>query len=1145
MSLRFIYGRAGSGKSYYCLHDIQTKLSTNHDSPLILLVPEQFTLQAERNLVNTIQTSERLYRAEVLSFRRLAYRVFNEVGGITRQHIHPAGRCMLLYRIMNELKDDLKVFNKAANQQGFVNTLSTSISEFKRYQITPDSLHEMAENTEQNELLKHKLEDISLIYNRFDSLLHETHIDADDDLTLMAKKLKKSQLINDAEIWIDGFSGFTPQEYGVIEQLLIKAHRVNITLCTDYLIDEYQVDTTEVFSPTKKSVKKLMAIAKENSIELDKPIPCKHTSKHRFENSPSLHHLEQYLYTYPHKTYVDETKDIILYTAVNTYTEVENVARDIVRLCREEGLRYKDIAVITRNLQGYEKLIMAVFAEYGIPYFIDRKKEIASHPLISMVLSALEIFKYNWSYESVFRYLKSGLTNIESVDINIIENYVLAAGIRGNKWTKGERWTYRLNVGVGEESLYEQQIVDQVNDIRTRVVIPLINFRSKTKGRTKISEICTALYDFLCDIHVPERIENRIEKFKALGELNLANEYGQIWNILMGVIDQIVEVMGDEKITINRFTEILSVGIQEYQIGLIPPALDQVMIGSVERSKSHEVRALCILGVNDGVFPAVPTEEGILSDKERAILHKKGLELAPDTKTKAFEEQYLIYTTLCNVSDYLRLSYPIADLEGKAMRPSSIITRLKKIFPKLQEQSNIIIEDESDLSNLEQVSVPSPTFNALVSVIRRQAEGTTINPLWHDVYHWYTQRDEWKEKCHIALSGLQYTNHVKHIPTEKIKKLYGSPTYTSVSRMEQYASCPFSYYIKYGLKAKERKIFTLSAPDLGTFMHNILEQFAKRMGTEAIDWETVSREWCEKVIAEIIDEWLAKMKDSIFNSSKRYQYLANRLKRTMTRAVWLIVLHIRQSSFAPLGYEMGFEEKGDYPPITLKLPSGEEIKLVGRIDRVDTMETEEGTYLRIIDYKSGNKAFKLSDVYYGLQIQLITYLDALWENDAQKLRKPILPGGILYFRIDDPIVKGSVGTEEEDIEKEIMKQLKMKGLLLADVKLIREMDRELEGDSLIIPARINKGEVLGSTSSVATDKQFKILQQHVKKLLMKLGEEMLQGNVSISPYKQKKFTSCTYCNYSAICQFDPRLKDNNYRNLQELKDDEVWNRMEK
>ncbi len=1145
MSLRFIYGRAGSGKSYYCLNDIKSKLNINHETPLILLVPEQFTLQAERNLIKTLNKSG-LHRAEVLSFRRLAYRVFNEVGGITRQHIHPAGRCMLLYRIMNELKDDLKVFAKAANQQGFVNTLSTSISELKRYQITPESLRNMAENTEENELLKHKLEDISVIYEKFETLLHRTYIDADDDLTLLAQKLEKSQQFNQAEIWIDEFAGFTPQEYGVIEQLLRKVYRVNIAFCTDYLIDEYQLDATEVFSPTKRAVKKLMDIANANNIVIDKPVPCKHTAYHRFQNSNSLHHLEQYFYAYPHKKYIEKTKDVSLYTAVNTYTEVESAARDIIRLCRDEGLRYKDITVITRNLPGYEKLIMAVFSEYGIPYFIDRKKEIASHPLVSMVLSALEIFTHHWSYESVFRYLKSGLTNIESSDINMIENYVLAAGIRGSRWTKGERWTYRLNAGFGatEPSIYEQQMIDKVNNIRERIATPLIDFRAKTKGRTEIKEICTALYEFLCAIEVPERIENRIDTFQASGELNLANEYGQIWNILMGVIDQIVEVMGEEKITIDRFKELLSIGIQEYQIGLIPPALDQVMVGSVERSKSHEVRALYILGVNDGVFPAAPTDEGVLSDKDREILHEKGLDLAPDTKTKAFEEQYLIYTTLCNVSEYLRISYPIADLEGRAMRPSSIIARLKKLFPNIKEQSNISIDD-TDATNLEQVTVPTPTFNALISVIRRQEEGEPIHPLWHNVYHWYIQSKEWKDKCEGALSGLQYSNHVKLIPTEKIKKLYGSPAYTSVSRLEQYATCPFSYYIKYGLKAKERKMFKLSAPDLGTFMHHVLEQFSKRMGTEEMDWNEVEREWCEKEISKIIDEWLEKMADSIFNSSKRYQYLATRLKRTMTRAIWLIVQHIRRSSFIPLGYEMGFEEKGDFPPITLKLPSGEEIKLVGRIDRVDTMETEAGTYLRIIDYKSGNKAFKLSDAYYGLQIQLITYLDALWDNDVKKLRKPILPGGILYFKIDDPIIKGSFETKEEEIEKEIMKQLKMKGLLLADVKLIREMDNNLEGDSLIIPARINKGEKLGSSSSVATDRQFEILRKHVKKVLIQLGEEMLRGNVSISPYKKKAFTSCTYCDYAAICQFDSSLKDNNYRILHDIKDEEVWNRMDK
>ena len=1144
MSLRLIYGRAGSGKSHFCLDAIKSKLDDKTEGPLILLVPEQFTLQAERNLIKRIGKAGSI-RAEVLSFKRMAYRVFNEVGGITRRHIHPAGKCMLLYRIMDEMKDRLKVFSKAAKQQGFVNNLCTTVSELKRYCITPELLKEAGQGVGDEGLLRDKLEDIGMIFDKFERVLHERYIDADDDLTLLAEKLERSRQFDGAEIWIDAFSGFTPQEYRVIEVLLYKVRRVNICLCTDCLVDAHHIDGTEVFSPVKGAVHKLLTMSKEKDVPVEKPVPLTEQPFYRFKDSEEMSHMEHNFFAFPYRTYPKKTKDVTIFSAVNIYTEVDNTARDIVRLCRDMGLRYKDIAVVTRNLASYEKLIRVVLSEYGIPYFIDQKKDIAGHPLILLVLSGIEVFIRHWSYESVFRYLKTGLTDIETEEIDIIENYVLAAGIRGSRWTKDEPWSYfPWNAGARQQEMtaYEQQVLVQVNQIREKIVAPLIRFRAKTKGRKTVREICTALYEFLCEMGVPERIERRIESFQNAGELDLANEYSQIWNIMMGVLDQMVEVMGSEKATLERFRELLSIGVSEYQVGLIPPALDQVMVGSVERSKSHDVSALYVLGVNDGVFPAASKEEGILSDRDRDRLRSFGLELAPDTRTKAFDEQYLIYTTLTAVSKYLRLSYPIADLDGKAMRPSGIISRMKKLFPNINEQSNIV-ESDTDEANLALVGVPAPTFNAWVTAVRRQAEGTEIHSVWHDVYQWYHQRDEWKYKCQTAMSGLFYSNRVDFVPRDRIKRLYGSPVYSSISRMEQFVSCPFSYYMKYGLKAEERKVFKLGAPDLGTFMHDVLEVFSKRMEEADVRWADVERPWCAKRVSDIIDEQLEKMSGSVFNSSGRYRYLATRLKRVLTRAVWLIVQHLKRSGFDPLGYEMTFQDHGDFPPITIALPTGEEIKLVGRIDRIDAMRTDSGTYLRIIDYKSGHKAFKLSDVYYGLQIQLITYLDALWKNGGKGISDPILPAGILYFKIDDPIVRSRAETTEEQIEKEIMKQLKMKGLLLSDVKVIKAMDQEIDGDSLIIPARINKGDVLGKSSSAATAEQFEMLRRHVKKLLMRLGEEMLKGNVSIAPYKRQKFTSCTYCAYASVCQFDPGLKGNEYRVLKDLKDDEVWKHM--
>jgi ATP-dependent helicase/nuclease subunit B len=1144
MSLRFIFGRAGSGKSYYCLDNIKEKVEDRLSSKLYLLVPEQFSLESERNLVKVIGAAG-VDKADVLTFKRMAYRVFNEVGGLTRKHINSAGKCMLIYRIMDTLKDNLHVFSKAVKQKGFVSTLASTIAELKRYCVTPEMLLKVSNEVEHESpsnsvLLVNKLEDIHVVYERFEKELHEKYMDSDDDLTELANKLDNSSQFLGAEIWVDGFSGFTPQEYKVIEKLLLKAQRVNITLNTDSVEVNNLLDSTDIFMSAKKAVARLERLSRDNGVKIEQYVNLNQEYLPRFRNCEEIRHLEKNLYAFPYRIYPQKTMDLKIFSAVNIYSEVESAARDILSLCRDKGMRFRDIAVASRNLAGYEKLISAIFAEHGIPFFIDQKKDIGSHPLIQLVASMLEIFTKNWSYEAVFRYLKTGLTNIDRGDIDILENYVLATGIRGNKWTQEADWDARMTPHFGDSPLteYESNILTRVNEVRERIASPLTTFRSKTKGKIAVREICTALYEFLCDLEVPQKIDSLIEGFKIEGELDLANEYGQIWNILMEVFDQIVEVMSDQSISLERFGGILEVGLGEYQVGLIPPALDQVAVGSVERSRNNEIKALYILGVNDGVFPAAENDEGILSDSDRGNLRSLGMELAEDTRTKAFEEQYLVYAALTTASNYLRLSYPIADHEGRTMRPSIIISRLKKLFPHINESSNIVATD-TDEECLELVSAPISTFNAVLSAIRRNGEGFSVNTLWWDVYRWYTTDKKWKDKCSTALKGLVYSNQVGYISSDKVKRLYGSTLYSSVSRLEKYAACPFAFYVQYGLKASERKIFRLSAPDIGTFMHNVIDRFSRLLDEKEIKWRDLEREWCEASVALIVDELLDKMSGSILNSSLRYRHLASRLKRILARAVWLIAEHFKRSGFEPVGYELAFGDNEKYPPITIELSSGEKINLTGRIDRVDAMETEEGIYLRIVDYKSGNKAFKMSDAFYGLQIQLITYLDAIWESNGSRTSKPVIPGGMLYFRIDDPIVKGRESVSEEDIEKAIMKQLKMRGLLLADVKLIKEMDREIVGESLIIPARINKGDILGK-SSVATIEQFDQLRKYVRKLLIRMGEEMLKGNVSIMPYKKKRVTSCAYCSYASVCQFDPEMKNNKYRVLNDMKDNEVW-----
>jgi len=1133
MSLRFIYGRAGSGKTRYCLEEIKSKIADGMTRPLVLLVPEQYTYQAERDLITVLQTGG-ILKTEVLSFRRLAFRVFNETGGLTYPHIHPAGKSMIICRILDRMGDGLKTYAGLSEHRGFINSLSSLITEMKKYDITPDRLESAASVIEEGLPLRDKLRELKDIYAEYEKMMAERYRDSDDDLTLAARKLGQAKSYDGAEIWIDGFSGFTPQEYNIIGCLLKKAERVSITLCTDSLDGKEDSEGTDVFYPVKRVYKKAVRIAEECGVPVEPPVVLKEEPPYRFKGSAELSHLERNLEAYPYKTFREKTKDISLFSSVNAFSEVEAAASDIIRLCRDKGLRYRDIAVLVSNLEAYEGLIEAVFEEYGIPCFIDRKIDIIKHPLVRMLLSMLDIFNDNWSYEAVFGYLKTGLTGIETSRIDRLENYVLACGIRGNSWTNGQDWD--MNPGpISDEGEAEDpgDLLKEINETRYEVVRPLLEFRRKTKGRKKAAEICAALYDFLCDTGVPERIENIVDMFRENGQLSLANEYSQVWNIIMEVFDQAVEVMGDETFGIERFSKILNIGFGEYKLGLIPPSLDQVLVGSADRSRSHEIKAMYILGANDGMFPAPMVSEGILTDYDRQSLNKLGVELAADTRSKAFEERFMVYRALTTAGGYLRVSWPIADNEGRSMRPSIIVSRLRKLFPAITETSDI---EKQAADETEMVTSRNPAFIRMTAALRRKADGRDIAPVWSDVYRWFNKQKDWNNKCRSIRQAYLYTNNAEPVGRDKIRALYGEQVYSSVSRLEKYTACPFAYYVQYGLGAKERRVYGLSAPDVGTFLHKAIEKFSRCVSDCGISWREIDRKFCEEKASQIVDEMLENMKAAGFAASKRYTVLLTRLKRVVARAAWMIAEHIRCSSFNPVGFELEFGEGGEFPPVIIELDSGERVKLVGKIDRVDALETPEGTYLRIIDYKSGNKDFKLSDVFYGLQIQLITYMDALWNQDDGPGR---FPGGILYFHQDDPVIKAAGRMTDEQLEQALKKTFRMKGLLLADVKLIREMDNTIDGTSMIIPARINKGDVLGR-SSAASLEQFRMLRKYVQRLLKGICEEIMKGQVPIRPYRKRGITSCKYCSYSPVCQFDAAMKGNSFRMLYDREDDEVW-----
>ncbi len=1140
MSVRYILGRSGAGKTHYCMEDITAKAQNKQDHPLILLVPEQFTLQSQKDLI-TRQPQKGIMRAEVLSFQRLAYRVFGEVGGTTKKVLGDIGKTMVLRKIIHGLDKELKVFQKAVRQKGFMDSLGQTIEEFHQYAVEPAHLKDRIELAQGKPGLQHKLHDLYLIYSQFTAFIQKEYITTEETLDLLAQKVEQSKYLEGAEIWIDGFYGFTPQEYRILYKLSKKVKRLNITLTVDP--DQYRkvpLCETDPFYESKRTIHKLDKITALYDVDVEEPICLKGNPTYRFIDNSDLAHLEQMYFQYPCKEYGASPDSMRIFTASNRYTEIEYISRCIIELVRDHQWRFRDIAVVSGGLMEYEKNIKGIFKEYEIPYFIDQKSDILSHPLIELVRAGVEILIRNWSYESLFRYLKTNLTEIPREEVDILENYALAYGIRGiSTWT-GKDWTFGIEADLDtpRHTEYEEQQQNKVNDIRKKVIRPLKKMHTSLKKSTlTVKSITEALYELLQDLHVSDTLSHWIDQYRQEQKLLLVKKNTQIWDLLMDVLDKMVEILGDEKVTLEEYARILDSGFMQCTMGLIPPALDQVVVGDLQRSRLHEIKALFVIGVNDGIVPSPVEELGLFSDMERVYMNGLGIELAPDGRRKVFEEQFQIYMGLTKPSQKLSLSYALGDEEGKALRPSVLVSRIKKLFPYIQEDSDLHLQEEQ---SLQYVTRPSTTFHHLGNALRQHIEQEEVLPLWWDVLSWYKQNSLWQHKLDITIKGLFHTNQEQYLQHTSVKKLYGREIYSSVSKLEKFMGCPFAYFAQYGLKAKERKLFRLHTPDLGRLFHKALDEFAKKLEAEQIPWRKLTKSECDHAVGDIIENLAPRLGNEILLSTARYSYLVERLKRITRRAVWTLTEHIKRGTFEPLGFEVGFGKDEKLPPIVIELPSGEKIILTGRVDRIDILDQDQQAYIKIIDYKSGSKTFNLLDIYYGLQLQLLLYLDAFLENSQAMLGKELLPGGIFYFKIDDPMLTSAKAMEEEEIEALLLKKLKLSGLVLADVDLVKNLDKDIQTYSEILPVQLTKDGGFAKNSSVATLEEFDQLRHYVRGIVKEIGKEIMEGNIKISPYKSKDGKACEYCLYGSICQFDPLLRDNQYRTLKPLKKEEVW-----
>lgn len=1111
MSLRLICGRSGTGKSELCLNEVIENL--NNENKIYIITPEQFSYSVEKKLIDKAPNGAVL-NAEVLTFKRMAYRVENEVGGVINTNLSKSGKAMLIYDILLEQKNNLKFLGKSEQN---VDLVCTALTELKKHSVTLENLKNVV-NEEEDRYLKEKLKDLSYIYEKYEQKIVDRYIDENDILTILAENLEHTDMFKDCIIYIDEFTGYTKQEYNIIEKLLKVAKRVSITVTTDDL-DTMTNPDTDIFYSNKQTADKLLYIARKNNIQCEKT--CFLEENFKFKNE-ELKHTEKAIYQIPYNIYEKEVNNIDLFLASNAYSEVENVAKNIIKLVKNENYRYRDISIITKNIDTYSNLVKAIFNNYEIPVFIDEKKELAQNIFIKYIISLIDVYAKSWSYDAVINYIKTGFLQIDDDEIYMLEDYCRKWGIKGSKWFEGE-WNFEE---ITEEN---KERIERIKTLRKQIVEPLVNLKEKIIENKTVSEISKQVYHFLIDNQIDQILNKKKEKLEEQVYIELAKEQELAWNIVVQVLDELTVLFGEEKIGFTKYINLLKMGLNSNGLGRIPQTQDQVILGDIERSRTHKVKAVFILGMNDGVFPSVNKNEGFLGDKDREKLKEKGIELAKGTLENLYEDNFSIYKAFTTAEEKIFLSYSSTNTDGGALRPSVLITKIKKIFPNLKEQSDMF-EDEQE------IITKNETFDELINKLREFKEGTKIEKKWFYIYDYYSKDEKWKYKLEEATKALNYKNKPEKIQKENIDKLYGNTLNVTVSRLEQYRACPFSYYLKYGLKVSEQDNFKVQTVDTGNFMHDVIDTFFNTVREEQLDIKHIEDEQIESIIEQIVEEKLSLSKNYIFTSTDKYKVLTKRLKRVVTKSMKYIVETLKDSDFEVLGNEIEFKKGKEYEPITLQLENGKKVEITGKIDRVDLAKIDKGDYIRIIDYKSSVKNIDLNEVVAGLQIQLLTYLDATCKIEE------MLPAGVLYFSLIDPVIKADKYMSDEQIEEEIKKKFKMNGLILADVKVVKMMDKKLEtGQSNLVPAYIDKEGNLSKKSNAVTKEQFEDLQKYTTKIIKEISEEILSGNINLEPYyniKTKK-TPCEYCDYKMICQFKAGQYGNNYNYIGKRKKQDI------
>lgn len=1180
-TLDFIIGRAGAGKTHTCLSAMRKEMEQEPlGAALILLLPEHMTYKVERELASSMPGGQGFFRAYVLGFRRFARQVLMETGGAETPRVSEVGRRLLLRKLLvrHQKNKDLRIFARSVRQRGFTASLSDAIKELKSYRLTTDVLRLAGSRLGESSRLAGKLAELSLLTDEFASAMDGKRNDDEDMMELLAQKLPQSLFMKGAEVWIDGFIFFNPQEMKVLAALLQTAAAVHITLpmagkslpngCVDIQLPE-NIQETGLFQrsyQTMKNVVRMMGeLTEGRPVERWYPI-CLLADNHR-SRSKSLAFIEQGLFKLGGMQSAEQ-EGLCITEAANRRLEIEAAAADILRLVREEGYRYRELGVLIRDEETYRDLVHLVFQEYEIPFFSDSKRPSIHHPLAELMRSSLEVVAKGWQYETVFRCLRTGFFPLVRDDVDKLENYVLEFGIRGRAcWTQAESWNWHRRYALDEDEervdTQTAESLEVIDALRRQAMEPLAIFDEEIRSAKNARCMAEAVYQLLVRLEVPVHLQKWTELAEEEGRLESAAEHRQIWSESMDLLDQITEISGQESMSLKDFAEILSDGLDAMQISLIPPGLDYITIASFDQNSMDNIRAVYILGANAGIMPRRSSEQGLLTDADRLhideVLQQLGQEgqeireISRGGRERSFGEKFLLYRGFNAARDYLWVSYALSDSEGNGLQPSSLVLRLRQLLPQTDFLS-IPLETLQRHDSL-QLSARRPALSGLTNALRSYkeqnaqsaGEGRAMEPFWQDVYNWALEQPELQRPLRLALSGLFAKANEEQLPQELAKAIYlqGKSLHGSVTQFEKFRQCPFAHFASYGLKLQERREYRFRNMDLGQLLHAVLKAYGEQVRDQyAGRWQDVPETQRSVICRKLVDELAPRLQSEILLSRANYRHLKERIAATAIQSVAQLTAWAALSEFKPAYFEKSFGHSGDDVQLSpLPLGGGYQLSFKGQIDRLDIHQ--ENPYFLVIDYKTGQAAINLFEVYYGLRLQLLVYvLVARQLFDQQGENR--LPAGILYAFLQNPLIASQKKLSNEELQEKLLTRLRMPGWVLADADLVDSIDN---GQTHIKAKKKNDGTFDSNTMKnhyVRTQAEFQLLLSYVDYILRDTGREILDGVIKASPYRlrdQKDTNACTYCAYRELCGFDPELPGYSYRDVGSCDEEEMEQKM--